>query len=391
MGVVTTVPRRAPSALCPVWDAGHGRIEPRAARPIGPGLPPPHPLLRACVIVPARNEEVSLPVVIEALARQRDVLGRPYDSRRYEVLLLLNNCTDRTAKVARALRQRFPRLVLHVAEVDFPPEEAHVGRARQALFDTAQRRFQMLERPEGLILTTDADSRPEIDWLAQNEAEIATGVEGVGGRITLLRDEEAAFPEGVRRLFLLDIGYRRALEELRSLYAPEPHDPFPRHHQHFGGSLAVTAAGYLRAGGMPLRRANEDVALHRAIIESGGRFRHSYRVRVHTSARMCGRASGGLADAILWWNDQAHDAAPVLVESASAAKARLAQLGIWSAENPGRCPPSQLLNTPEPPPPEKRAEIHHTLRELRAMISDLRLLPLAARLDAARRNLGLFP
>lgn len=346
-------------------------------------LPPPHPLLRSCVVVPARNEEDTLAILVAALADQRDVHGAPLDPASFEVLLLANNCTDRTGAVARQLQQTSARLHLHVAEVSFAPHEAHVGRARQALFDTAFNRFHQLDRRTGLILTTDADSRPAPDWIARTEQEIATGVVGVGGRILLEPAEQAALAPGVRRLFLLDIGYRRALEELRALYAPEAHDPFPRHHQHFGASLAVTAAAYADAHGLPPQRSQEDVALYRAIVASGARFRHSPRVRVYTSARLIGRAEGGLADAMGWWHARVRDAAPVLVESTAAAEARLLHLGRWSRDHPGQVPPAVLTETPEPRLGQG-ADIEITLRTLRTRIEALRPLPLGARLAPAR-------
>ncbi len=378
---------RAPPFGAPAEATGDG-LRPLASEF---GFPPPHADMRACIVVPARNEEQLLPHLIASLADQRELDGTPVDPRHSEVLLLLNNCSDGTSEVARVLQSRYPRLTLHVTDIEFTSEDAHVGRARQALFDVALERFRSLGRESGVILTTDADSRPAQDWIAQNEAEVAAGVDGVGGRITLDRAEHAALPAGVRRLFLLDIGYRRALEALRHLYAPERHDPYPRHHQHFGGSLGVTARAYARAGGMPLRRSSEDVALYRAVLESGGRFRHSYRVRVETSARMVGRAPGGLSDAIRHWNCQAHNAAPVLVESATAAHRRLGGLGLWSAAYPGRCPPLALTQTPEPPPADDRAEIHQVLRELRVIVASLASLPLAARLQHARHTFGNPP
>ena len=361
------------------------------ARALDFSLPEPHPQMRSCVVAPARNEEATLPALIAALAVQRDLKGAALDPATFEVVVLLNNCTDRTAEVGSAIRKKYPRLHLHIAEVTFDAEHAHVGRARQALFDAAFARFQKLQRPGGLILTTDADSRPAPEWIARTEAEIAEGAVGVGGRITLDPGEAAALPAGVRKFLLLDIGYRRALEELRSLYAPEAHDPFPRHHQHFGGSLAVTAAAYAQAGGMPLKRSNEDVALYRAIVDSGGRFRHSPQVRVQTSARMVGRAQGGLADALGWWDRQAHNAAPVLVESAPAAEARLAELGLWCAENLGGIPPCSLRMTPDVPPPEGAVEIHATLRALRQICAKLRSLSLAERLGRARCRFDDLP
>ncbi len=213
------------------------------------------------------------------------------------------------------------------------------------------------------------------------QVEIANGVYAVGGRILLEPKELAALPVGVKKFFLLDIGYRRALEEMRSLYAPEAHDPFPRHHQTFGGSLAVTAAAYRRAGGMPLKPFREDVALYQRIVESGGLFRHSPTVRVYTSGRMIGRATGGLADAIGWWNARVRAAAPVLVESAEAAEARLLELGRWSLCHPGAVPPAALTTTPDKPRRGKSADVHITLAALRIRNEAVRLLPLSERLQ----------
>lgn len=351
----------------------------------------PHGRLRACVVIPVRNEQAVLPCVIAALAAQRDLQGLALDAHQYEVLLLLNNCTDATAAVAESLQHRFPRLALHVAQVAFATHEAHVGRARQLLFDVAFQRFERLNRPSGLILSTDADSRPAPDWIAQNVLEIAAGVDGVGGWISLDRIERAELHTGVRRLFSLDVTYRRALEELRSLYAPQAHDPFPRHHQHFGASITVTAAAYGRAGGMPLRASSEDVALYQAVLASGGRFRHSFRVRVVTSARMVGRAQRGLAEAIQAWNGQVGAASPVLVEPAHAAEERLARLGLWCCRHPGANPPSALTVTPEVLIAGRGQEIGAAIGVLRARRSALLLLPIRERLAAVRRRLQGLP
>jgi len=349
-------------------------------------LPPPHARLRICVVVPARNEEAELPRLIAALAGQVGLDGLPLDPEAFEIIILLNNCTDRSAAV---LQNLLPpnSLKLHVAEITLEAFEAHVGRARQILFDTAYHRFCSIGRADGLILTTDADTRPEPDWIAQTCAEFAKKVSGVAGRILLEPEERAALPVGVERLFLLDVGYRRALEEMRSLYAPEPGDPFPRHHQHCGASLAVTAAAYAKAGGMPLTRSSEDTALYRAVVGSGGRFRHSYRVRVCTSARVLGRAEGGLAGALGSWRDQADAARPVLVESAGYAEARLARLGLWSVTFPNTPPPFDLAETPKASPPEHSAELHETLKQLRRRICVLRSIPLEARLTRVFKRL----
>ena len=345
-------------------------------------LPAPGPRLRACVVVPARDEAERLPRLVASLADQRGADGRALDPDAYEVVVLLNNCRDGSAGALAEASGRHPALRLHAVEVELAAPEAHVGRARQLLFDAAAAR--LLGRLGGLVLTTDADTRVPPDWIASAEAEVAAGADAVGGRVLLDRAERAALCPAVRRLYLLDVGYRRALEELRSLLAPDAGDPFPRHHQHFGACLAVTAAAYVRAGGMPSVRTSEDVALVRAVAAAGGRVRHSYRFQAATSARSAGRAEGGLADAFGWWGARA--GRPVWVEGAAAAERRLVRLGRWRRDWPGVPPPVALLTPPEPPPAADASEIGAVLRDLRDVAARLRPLPLADRLGPAPRQ-----
>ncbi|MDT0631493.1 glycosyltransferase [Rubrivirga litoralis] len=329
--------------------------------------------------MPARDEAERLPQLVASLAAQRDGAGRPLAPGAFEVVVLLNNCRDGSREALERAGRAHPGLRLHAVEVELAPPEAHVGRARQFVLDAACARFAALGRG-GLILTTDADTRVPPDWVASAQAEVDAGADLVGGRVTLDPAERAALPPAVRRMFLLDIGYRRALEEVCALYAPCAWDPFPRHHQHFGACLAVTAAAYRRAGGLPPVPASEDVALVRAVEAVGGRVRHSYRFRAATSARVVGRASGGLADALGWWTGQAEAGAGVRVESAAAAERRLACLGRFVREHPSRPAPPELTHPPEPPPDEDADAIERVLRDLRVAAARLRALSLDNRL-----------
>ena len=53
----------------------------------------PEAALRTCVVVPARNEEDLIVSCLRALATQEGV-----ESEDYEVLLVLDHCTDRTQR-----------------------------------------------------------------------------------------------------------------------------------------------------------------------------------------------------------------------------------------------------------------------------------------------------
>ena len=362
-------PLRGPSREAEVWH----RARPALFGPVGRGL-------RWSVVVPARDEARALPRLVAALDRQRDGRGRPFARGEAEALVLLNNCRDATAAVAAALAETRPWL--RWAHVALRGARAHVGAARQLAMDAACVRLG----GEGLILSTDADTAPAPDWLAATARE-AERAEVVGGRALLHADERAALAPGVRRLYLLDIAYRRALEELCALYAPERHDPFPRHHHQFGASLAVTARAYAWVGGLPAARTSEDVALVDALRAAGARIRHSPRVRVRTSARATGRAEGGLADAFAWWAGQAAAGREPAVEPAADAERRLAALGLWAAAHPGAPHPSCWRTTP-PAAPGRAQPLPHAIAGLRARIAKLRRLSLAERLARADRLVG---
>jgi len=329
------------------------------------------------VAVPARNEADRLPALVAALAGQQDGRGRPLAPGLFEAVVLVNNSTDGSAEAARRAARAFPGVKVHVAEVRLGPGEAHVGRARQMALDAAWARLG----GRGLLLTTDADTQPAQDWIARTAAEVRSGADAVGGRILLDPAERAALPAALRRLVLLDAGYQRALEHVRHLVAPDAHDPYPRHHQHFGGSLATTATAYARAGGIPAVPALEDVAFYHALLATGARVRHSDRVRVWTSARRVGRAHGGLAHEMARWDALARRGDPLVVESADHAVDRLTRLGRWRLAHPGAAPPACLLTPPGSPATGTLEEVGRALCGLRAHAERLRALSPEARVS----------
>ena len=252
--------------------------------------------------MPARNEALLIGAALQALVQQRDVRCV------YEVIVLANNCSDQTAARARAVAPTGPACAIHVVEVAWPAAIAHVGRARRALMDCAALRLQASRAADGLIISTDADTRVEADWLAANVSAIDAGAAAVGGRITAAAPAELPLP--AQRLMRLDDAYRRWHARLESLVDPDPADPWPRHHQHFGASLAVTASAYRAVADHPLVPFLEDVALVDALRLQDLPLRHAPDVRVYTSARLDGRAEVGLAWQLRSWAGQPDGACP---------------------------------------------------------------------------------
>ena len=267
--------------------AGFSLPSPGLASPIRSGF---------VVAIPVRDEEERLPACFGALARQRDRLGRPIPPPRVRVVVFANNCTDRSASLARKLGVDLS-LDVRVVEARLPPLAAHAGNARRAAMDIAEAWLVEGGERDGAILTTDADSQVAPNWIAENLAAFAAGAEAVLGRIDL--DEEGAdLPEALHRRGALEDAYERLLTELSSLLDPLEHDPWPHHATISGASLCVTRAAYCRVGRLPRVPLGEDKALISLLSRHDARIRHCPTAHVITSGRTNGRAPGGVADTL---------------------------------------------------------------------------------------------
>ena len=293
---------------------------------LGDQLAAPDASCRAAVIIPAKDEAESLAETLDALRKQVDLDGNAVPHRSYEVLLLLNNCTDASLDVAHRYAEAYASLNLHVLACELEPEHAHVGTARRALMDLACDRLESVTQGE-LILSTDADTRVAPDWIARNLAEMAAGAEVVGGVIHLFADDLARLDPGTRLAYERDRELQHQVAKLESLLDPDPADPWPRHLEHFGASLACTPAIYRRSGGLPAVKPLEDVAFIDALRKVGARIRHAPNVKLWTSARMDGRAEVGLSGQLRLWQEEARRGLPQMVQSAAWMAHRFSTLG----------------------------------------------------------------
>ncbi len=278
----------------------------------------PDPQLRVSVVIPARNEANHLEQALNALRNQRQRNGVSVPMSTYEVLLLLNNCTDHSVAVAQAYQERYPDFPLYVAAVHLPPDKANVGTARRMLMDAACWRLRQVGQPDGIIASTDADTMVDAYWIDQIRAEIEQGCEVVGGRILTCPDGRL-----VRLNHLRDVTYRMLIAQLEACLDPQPADPWPRHFQHFGASLALTCAAYERVGGLPNVPHLEDEALYRALLRTDTPIRKSPQVRVTTSTRTLGRVDVGFSEQLRYWEALNETSQCQLVEAPQAIYQRL--------------------------------------------------------------------
>ena len=239
---------------------------------------------RAIIAIPARDEEERIEACLAALAAQ--ICDVPY-----AVLILANNCRDRTVEIVRAFA-RDSALDVHLFDVRLSSAHAHAGVSRRLAMNAAS---HLLDE-EGVILSTDADSRCDPNWLRENLAELEAGADIVCGVICPDMAESALLPSYVHERGVQEFVYERMATELECIADPVPWDLWPRHRMETGASLTLRAGLYVEVGGVPDVQPAEDRALVNLVRRHGGCVRHSFAPQVITSCRLDGRARGGWAD-----------------------------------------------------------------------------------------------
>jgi hypothetical protein len=251
---------------------------------------------RAVVAIPVKDEEQRLAACLGALALQVDKLGGPIGGECFGIVVFANNCTDQSANIARSSGDRL-NLPLRVVEARLPSASAHAGAARRAAMDMAEAWLDEEQASDGVILTTDADSRVAPDWIASNLAAIDAGADAVLGCIALDEEGDLLTP-ALHRRGRLESNYETLLTELSALFDPLDHNPWPHHATISGASIAVTRDAYREVGGLPRLPLGEDKALVAELFRRDAKLRFCPKVRVITSGRMEGRARGGVADTL---------------------------------------------------------------------------------------------
>ncbi len=243
------------------------------------------------VAIPAKDEADRISACLLALARQT----RTPDG----VLLLLNNCSDLTEAIARNLSATLP-FALHIASHAFVPAEAHAGSARRMAMELAADLAGSgdLADPNAVLLTTDADTIVADDWIEQNLRVLSGGADVACGRVEVDPTEEMLIPPSLRADDALECELTGLLDRIACVLDPDPADPWPRHTEASGASIAVTMAAFRRTNGIPAIATGEDRAFVKVLARMDARIRHDPAIRVTVSGRMHGRAEGGMADTI---------------------------------------------------------------------------------------------
>jgi glycosyltransferase involved in cell wall biosynthesis len=240
---------------------------------------------KVVVAIPVKNEAARIIPCLRSLSEQT----LPPD----EVVLLLNNCTDRTRALAAAAAPDL-RFRLRILSVMLPAGEANAGNARRHAMDHAA----AIAGGNGFVLTTDADAIAASDWVEKGLGGLLAGADIVCGRIEIDPTEAGLIPAHLHADDALECELISLLDEIAHCLDPDPADTWPRHTEAAGASLAVSVRAFRRVGGIPAIASGEDRAFVACLAGIDARIRHDPAVKVMVSARIDGRAPGGMADTI---------------------------------------------------------------------------------------------
>lgn len=232
-----------------------------------------------------------------------------------EVIVTVNNSESATIAVKNFNHQTYnklqsrkkendrPNLILHpIYAADVKPKFAGAGMARKIGMDEAIRRFNAIDKSDGLIVSLDADCLVSANYLQRIE--------------TVFKENKSCFAA--------TINFRHRIEELDDLkqkqgiqlYEDYLHyfkkamafSGYPNSIYTIGSAFAVTADAYVKQGGMNRRQAGEDFYfLHK--LTKLGQITEINDAFVYPSARVSDRVPFGTGASMTKWMNDAEDLA----------------------------------------------------------------------------------
>ncbi len=178
----------------------------------------------------------------------------------------------------------------------FPKKHAGAGMARKTGMDEAVRRFAAVERPDGIIVSLDADTLVDKNYFVEIEKHFQQSQTDVGACIQFKHRieeiEDVLHKQGMQLYEKYLHYYKKALA-----FTGYPHAIYT-----VGSAFAVKADAYVKQGGMNRRQAGEDFYfLHK--LSQLGDIAEINSTCVCPSARISNRVPFGTGPALQKWMD----------------------------------------------------------------------------------------
>lgn len=183
--------------------------------------------------------------------------------------------------------------------VKLPQKWAGVGMARKRGMDEGLWRFNQAGKPDGIIVSLDADTLVEPDYLTAIEQFFVRHKGYAGATISFRHQREGLgdrLKSGIELYEKYLTWYKNALG-----FTGFPHAMYT-----VGSAFAVTAWAYLKRGGMTRRKAGEDFYFLTNLTQTG-KVGEITETTVHPSARISDRVPFGTGIAMKQWMDEEED------------------------------------------------------------------------------------
>ncbi len=157
------------------------------------------------------------------------------------------------------------RLHFHIIYLpDLPPKYAGAGYARKIGMDEAVRRFNTVRNPSGIIISFDADSICDNNYLVEIENYYNAFDHANGCSIYFEHPlSGSVYPDAVyNAITLYELHLRYYIQSLRNI-------SYPYAYHTVGSCFTVRAITYVKQGGMNKRKAGEDFYFLHKIIPLG--------------------------------------------------------------------------------------------------------------------------
>ncbi len=257
-------------------------------------LPAPDPNLFLSVIIPVYNE----PGLIKSLEslKEAEIPGCPW-----EIIIIFNepegcpyehhqqNQKSILEVDAYARMHGRPDLNIHILNPDpFSKKKAGPGMARKIGMDESIRRFNSLDRPEGIIISFDADTICSSNYLRE--------ITGFYEQYPKAGGCTAYFEHDLDEKYYDEPGHRNAIVQyelyLRYFKMSLEWITFPYANYSLGSAFSVRANRYVMSGGMGLQQAGEDFYFLQKCLPLGN-FWELNSATVYPSARSSDRVVFG--------------------------------------------------------------------------------------------------
>lgn len=181
--------------------------------------------------------------------------------------------------------------------VRLPKKWAGVGMARKRGMDEGLWRFNQLNRKNGIIVSLDADTLVDVNYLTSIGRHFAQNPAHAGATIAFSHQLDG-IGEKQRIGILLYEKYMKYYKQALT-FAGYPNSLFT-----IGSAFAVTADAYMKRGGMTRRKAGEDFYFLQTLPQVG-KVGEITDTEVHPSARSSDRVPFGTGPAMgSWMSDQ---------------------------------------------------------------------------------------